>query len=310
MNIAHLREFVTLASYLKLTSAARELYMSPSTLSQHISALEKEVGTKFFVRLNNGLKLTPQGEVTLEHAQKILFEYSALIDDCFRLSNTHIVQINMPNYHYLKSAIINARKPFLDNHPNCQVILNTNEHQNDDPFEIIKEGLSDISALYIVRGCGYTVEDKLPSGIAYIPLVPQRCVFVSSTHHPLADKEILTAYDLNGATVVLKLCPICTILMDGVTRVLNGYGAHVRVLFRKAARNADILLNDLGDSFMQWFESLDGAPDPALPNLPVHRFEHELVADSYLLYRPERLDDLQRSYLDTVASVARTNCRA
>ena len=310
MDIAHLREFVTLASYLKLTSAARELYMSPSTLSQHVSALEKEVGTELFVRLNNGLSLTPQGESTLEHAQKILFEYNALLSDCTRISSERVVQLNMPNYHYLKSAIIAAREPFLAAHPGCRVVLSTNEHQNDNPFEIIADGSSDVSALYIVRGCGYTIEDKLPEGTAYVPLVPQRCVFVSSANHPLAGKETLTAHDLNGTTVVLKLCPICLLLMDGVTRVLNSHGALVRVLFRKAARNADILLNDLGDSFMQWFESLDGTPDPSLPDLPVHRFEHELIADSYLLYRPDRLDDLQRAYLDTVASVAREASQA
>lgn len=307
MNIAHLREFVTLASYLKLTSAARELYMSPSTLSQHLTALEKEVGFELFVRLNNGLGLTPQGEAALEHAQKILFEYNALLGDCSRLSSQRVVQISMPNYHYLKSAIVDAREPFLAEHPDCQVVLNTNEYQNDDPFEIIKDGSSDVSMLFIVRGCGYTIEDKLPEGTAYIPLVPQRCVFVSSANHPLAGKATLTARDLNGATVVLKLCPICSILMDGVTRVLNGHGALVRVLFRKAARNADILLNDLGDTFMQWFESLGDSPDDALPDLPVHRFEHELIADSYLLYRPDRLDDLQRAYLETVGHTVRTS---
>lgn len=300
MNIGHLKEFVTLASYLKLTSAARELYMSPSTLSQHIAGLEKEVGTELFDRLNNGLSLTPQGEAALEHAQKILFEYEALLKDCARISREKVVRINMPNYHYLRASVVGARKEFVAAHPGCSVVLSTNEHQNDDPFEILLDGESDISAVYIARGCGYTIEDKLPAGIAYIPIVPQRCVFVSSERHPLADKPVLTADDLNGATITLKLCPICSMLMDGVARVLNGYGMLVRVLFRKAARNADILLNDLDESFMQWFESLDEDPDPALPDLPVHRFERELIADAYLLYRPDRLDALQISYLELV----------
>ena len=77
MDIAHLKEFVTLASHMKLTSAARALFMSPSTLSQHISALEREVGADLFNR-PNGFELTAKGEAVLEHAQKILYEYNGI----------------------------------------------------------------------------------------------------------------------------------------------------------------------------------------------------------------------------------------
>lgn len=81
MKLSYLKEFVVLAGYSKLTSAARMLHMSPSTLSQHVAALEKEIGCELFSR-DGGFALTRAGEATLDHAQKILFEYSMLLRDC------------------------------------------------------------------------------------------------------------------------------------------------------------------------------------------------------------------------------------
>ncbi|MGV3126453.1 LysR family transcriptional regulator [Streptococcus orisratti] len=42
MNIHHLREFITLAEVQNYLEAAEELFISQSTLSKHIQALEKE----------------------------------------------------------------------------------------------------------------------------------------------------------------------------------------------------------------------------------------------------------------------------
>lgn len=81
MNVTYLKEFVVLAGYTKLTSAAKAMYISPSTLSQHITALEKEIGCELFTRTPDGFLLTREGEAALAHAQNIIFEYGALLRD-------------------------------------------------------------------------------------------------------------------------------------------------------------------------------------------------------------------------------------
>ena len=50
MQIGTLREFVVLALRLDYAAAARELHMSVSSLSRHISALETEMGFQLFNR--------------------------------------------------------------------------------------------------------------------------------------------------------------------------------------------------------------------------------------------------------------------
>lgn len=298
MDIAHLKEFVTLASHLKLASAARELFMSPSTLSQHITSLEKEMGVELFSRVN-GFELTDAGVAALEHAQKILFEYTGLLSLRETIGRGS-VRLSLPNYYLGQVPIAQARDAFLATHPGTKVALTTNDLQGDDPIEILRSGASDLSALYVVRGCGYTIEDKIPAEVAYVPLMPFRCVFVTTDAHPLASQPLVTPHDLAGGTLTLRLCPVSSVIADGVTRVLNALGAPMRVLLRHYARNTDAFLGDLGSMFVLWFEALDTSLEPPWPHTTIHRLDREIIADTYLLYLPERLDELQLAYLDAV----------
>lgn len=301
MEIERLREFVTLASQLRLSNAAQELYLSPSALSQHISALERELGCKLFTR-SGGFILTEKGEAALARAQKILYEYDMMVQECTAGVSKKTMHLSIPNYHYCKQPLVETRNSFQNLHPNTEVVFSTNNCDSDNPFDVLDSGASDISMLYIVRGGGYDVGERIPQRFSYFTLQPQRCIFLSSESHPLADKEILTVDDLNGATLVDRLCPVCSVLLDGLTEALSSYGAKVRVMLLKATRSADILMNDLGTSYMVWFEMVGEEPDPLVPDLPVHRFEHELIADAFLLYRRDKLDDLQLDYLEMVES--------
>ncbi len=300
MDIDHLREFVTLASHLKLATAARDLYMSPSTLSQHITALEKEVGTDLFVR-SGGLALTVAGTKAVEHAQNILFEYDALMKDCAAQGAT--MHLSVPNYFLGQTPLAAARASFIATHPNVSVAISTNEHQGEDSFEILDSGKSDLATIYIVRGSGYTIDDKLPEGISYIHVATYNCVFVSMDDAQMPTHEILSDEELNGSTVMLRLCPVCSLLMDGITKVLADYGVSIKVLFRPLTRNTDAFLGDMDHMYMQWFEPIGTHLDPPWPGTVVHRWEHDLIADAYFIYRADHLDDLQLAFLDEVRKV-------
>ena len=301
MDISHLKEFVTLASHMKLSSAARALFMSPSTLSQHISGLEREVGADLFSR-SNGFELTAKGEAVLEHAQKILFEYNGILKDCSADAG-ETVRLSMPNYNIRQAPVAAARPAFLEKHPGARIIISSNEHQGDDPVDIVNEGSSDVGVLFLVRGGGQSIGELVPPDFSYARIGAYRLVFISTFNHPLADKETLTADDLDGASVTLRLCPVTAYLMDGATKVLEDYGVSVRVLYRPMSRNHDAFLTDLGLTYMTWFEPVEGSLGTPLPEYPVHRFEHELIADAYALWRPDLLDRLQVEYLDTLATI-------
>ncbi|MGH2892701.1 MAG: LysR family transcriptional regulator, partial [Solirubrobacteraceae bacterium] len=60
--VAHERSF---------SAAARQLSLSQPSVSNQVAALEREVGVPLLERRPGGLRLTPEGEILLEHADAI-----------------------------------------------------------------------------------------------------------------------------------------------------------------------------------------------------------------------------------------------
>ena len=72
MQLEQLKIFVAVARCGSFTAAAKQLYISHSTTSRAISALEDELGVRLFCRGNRVNGLTPAGKVLLEEALKLL----------------------------------------------------------------------------------------------------------------------------------------------------------------------------------------------------------------------------------------------
>lgn len=303
MELSHLKEFVILASHSKLTSAARTMFISPSTLSQHITALEKEVGCALFARTADGLMLTREGETALEHAQHILFEYGALMRNCVTEEGV-TMRLSVPNYCYGQGPILAGRRAFFETHPNTKVVVTTNEHHGKDPFDILESGLSDTASLFLMRGSDQRIENIVPEGVEWVRIGAYRCIFLSNGQHSSAEGGVLTAEELDEYTVTMRLCPVCSLLAEGLTQVLEARNASPRVALRPLTRNTDAFLGTLeDDALMMWFEPVEGSLGTEIPDMPVFRFEHDLIADGYVLYRPDMLDNLQRDYLETLRTL-------
>lgn len=299
MRISHLKEFVTLANYSKLTSAARALYISPSALSQHLAALEKELGCELFSRENN-FTLTRKGEQALERAQKILFEYGGMLRDCAD-EEAEEVRISVPALYRGHAPVAVAREAFLEKHPTATVALSSNTYVLEDPVEVLKSGASDISFLFVVRDGKKQIADLVPEGVEWARFGSEECLFACTSDHPLATKAVLTAQDLDGRTVVTSLCPASSILIEGITDVLEQHHVTIQPSFKRITHNSDAFFDDISDELVLWLRPTEGSPqgvdlqdDPAIP------FERDIIADAYLLYRPASLSPLQLEYLNLV----------
>ncbi len=71
LNFHHLEYFWAVATNGNLTRTAAALRVSQSAVSTQIHQLEEQLGERLFEREGRGLKLTEQGQVVLEHAQRI-----------------------------------------------------------------------------------------------------------------------------------------------------------------------------------------------------------------------------------------------
>ena len=73
--------FSTLASAGSLSAAARELNVTTAAVSKRLAQMEARLGMPLIVRTTRRMSLTPEGELYLEHARRILSE----IDDLSEL---------------------------------------------------------------------------------------------------------------------------------------------------------------------------------------------------------------------------------
>jgi DNA-binding transcriptional LysR family regulator len=69
MELRHLRTFLAVAEELHFGAAADRLFLSPPAVTEHIQALEREVGVALFDR-TRPIRLTEAGTVLIGHAQQ------------------------------------------------------------------------------------------------------------------------------------------------------------------------------------------------------------------------------------------------
>ncbi|MBB2943323.1 DNA-binding transcriptional LysR family regulator [Actinoplanes lutulentus] len=67
-----LRYFVAVAEHLHITRAAASLFVTQPALSKQIASLERSLGAPLFIRLHEGVALTPAGEALLPYARQIV----------------------------------------------------------------------------------------------------------------------------------------------------------------------------------------------------------------------------------------------
>lgn len=70
MKIPHLNTFLQVVASGSFTRAAQELFLTQPTVSNHIQALEQELG-RLFIRASTGLRLTPRGKRLARRAPEI-----------------------------------------------------------------------------------------------------------------------------------------------------------------------------------------------------------------------------------------------
>lgn len=123
-----LQAFLQTSQTLNVTTAAKELGMTQSALSQRISQLESELEVTLFIREPRGLKLTEAGERLLRFTllnqkleEEVLHELQGSITE---LAGT----IRIAAYSsILRSVIIPALTPFMHKNPSVQIYFQSCE---------------------------------------------------------------------------------------------------------------------------------------------------------------------------------------
>ena len=72
MELEQLRIFLAVAEHRSFSAAARALFVSHSTTSRAVAALERELGAALLLREGRTVRLTREGEILSEDARRVL----------------------------------------------------------------------------------------------------------------------------------------------------------------------------------------------------------------------------------------------
>ncbi|MDO4648392.1 MAG: LysR family transcriptional regulator [Eubacteriales bacterium] len=130
MNILSMQYFQAVVEEGSISAAARKLFISQQTMSEHIRKLEAEIGTPLFIR-GKTLSLTLAGESFLMNSKEILRLNEVMMNDIQHITNDRLNRITVaiptcftPPY---LGAIVSR---FIDKHPQCEVRVVKRQHRD------------------------------------------------------------------------------------------------------------------------------------------------------------------------------------
>jgi DNA-binding transcriptional LysR family regulator len=195
VKIESLREFIALTRYRSFRVAAERLFISQSTLSVHIAAMERELGFGLIEHNRNVLTLTPAGTMFLTYAQKIVDEYDEASKRCLEEASRRAVRIYEIPFRadVIKKAMsLSSVKPTF-----VRVPFGTG------PLFALIDGTVDVCV-----SVDYSLYPDLASrarnaGVRSFPGPRQHWSIAVSSRGPFAKLDRLTRADIKGARINL-----------------------------------------------------------------------------------------------------------
>jgi DNA-binding transcriptional LysR family regulator len=106
MDPRRLLTFRAVAHERSFSRAAERLSRSQPSVSSQIALLETEVGVRLFDRSRRGLRLTPAGEVLLEHADHVAWRLSLADAQIAALAGAHREQVRLGSFPTAMAGLV------------------------------------------------------------------------------------------------------------------------------------------------------------------------------------------------------------
>ena len=190
MEISYLKEFVELAQSCQFQETAEKLFISQSTLSKHIKAIEKELGAQLFIRSTRRVELTETGKVFLAYASQIALLQQDYSQELIKTDITKVIRVASDSTISLRQ-IEKYFAQFLTEHPHVGFELS--EYDKTTLRSMLRSGELDL--IVACRDLADTDSD-----LGFHPYYTDRLSVVISPHNPLYERSSVTIADLKGQT--------------------------------------------------------------------------------------------------------------
>ncbi|ALE04839.1 LysR family transcriptional regulator (plasmid) [Arthrobacter sp. ERGS1:01] len=223
VTLTQLRYFVEAARRLSMTGAAERLNVAQSAVSAAVSALERQIGSQFFIRQRSkGLVLTPAGELFLRDAQAVLAHLEEALDHARGEQRSVEGRVRLACFSTLAPFLLPGILGRLRaEHPRLE--LEVTEADAAGCSAALLSGQTDLALCYDLG---------LPDGIACTAVDTARPYLALPPGHKLATRKEIALSELRDEPFVLLDLPHSRELM---LSILRGAGLEPDVRFRSAS---------------------------------------------------------------------------
>ena len=181
-----------------VTQAAKNLFVSSSSVSISVGNLEKELGYPLFVRSQKGLIPTQRGRKVLEYASRICQTYKLLsnIDQ----DTKRTIRINGGDHSFISNAFARL---IAENHDNTDVSITMTGYDSEELYQKAVHNELDLSLLMVRNYVFGTWEKRLKKGgleCRVLRTIPA-AVMVGPGHR-LYDAKRIFPHDLRNEVLV------------------------------------------------------------------------------------------------------------
>jgi len=212
LDVRRLKVLQEVAARGSFSAAAQALDYTQSAVSQHIAALEREVGTQLVERRPRGLLLTQAGEALVRHAEVIFARIADAEAELEALAGLRAGSVCVAAFPSVGASLVPAAvAAFRTRHPDVRVHLALAEPP--DALAALRAGEHDVAM---------TIDDYLADGLELTHLLDDPVYIALPIGHPLARRRRIGLVDLAEEPWLLGAGPSCP----------------DQVLFRSACREA------------------------------------------------------------------------
>lgn len=223
-KLYQIKEFLSLCENLNYTKAARECYVSQSTLSRNIQMLENTLGIQLFVRNTVKVTPTPAGRSLYIELKQIYQNYEEALMDAYRIQEgkSHPLTIGLNDGLDIMPELLPFLRLFYDRHPDFEINFtrdydyslskNLEDHTYDLIFDLRKRM-------------------EVHSFVETVPLFSGPLYLYMLNTNPLCSKEALTKEDLINQQLLVRSPSKGSDQVDYMRRMYASMGVEPRFAY-------------------------------------------------------------------------------
>ncbi|RNC65440.1 MAG: LysR family transcriptional regulator [Desulfuromonadales bacterium] len=194
MNLKQLEVFLAVAESGSFSRGAEATFITQSTVSQHIAALEQELGVRLLDRTSRGALLTEGGKILLEQARQVVAGTWEIERSMRRFRGLEEAHLRVGGSTIPGDYLIPEALPlFIERFPGIQLTL-----AQGDSREIVDKVAREVVEIGVV---GSRFDDD---GITFDALGRDEIRVVACSGHCLAGRKSITIDELTGERFIMR----------------------------------------------------------------------------------------------------------